>query len=334
MKYIEFKVHASRQGIEQVTALLMSEGVDSVSIDDPEDIEDVFSKEHQYDWDYVDDSIKEELEREPSISAYFEDTEENREKVQQLKIAVMMLKSRELEGAYGWDADFGRLYAEDIYVNDEDWKDKWKEFFKPSRITDRLVVKPTWEEYSPSGEELVIELDPGMAFGTGTHETTALCMRLIEKYLGDNPESRKLLDIGCGSGILSIGAALLGCGEILAVDIDEDAVRTAAENVEKNGLENKIKVIKGDLAEGVDFKGDIIAANLMADLVIRLASSAAAHLNEGGIFISSGILMEKKDKVEEAISSCGFSIKEVVCDGEWCAITAEADDNKRRSGER
>ena len=322
MKYIEFKVRASRQGIEQVTAMFMSKGIDSVSITDPADMEDILNKKNEYDWDYVDDQLKEDLEREPSISAYFENTPENREKIQELKIAVMMLKSKELEGLYGWDVDFGRLYAEAVTVDDEDWKDKWKENFKPSKITKRIVVKPTWEEYIAGDGEIVLQIDPGMAFGTGTHETTSLCLRLMEKYLSDFPENKKVLDIGCGSGILSIAAALLGAGEVMAVEIDKDAVSVAAENVKLNGVLNNVSVVQGDLTKGIDFKADIIVANLMADLVMVLAESAANHMEDGGIFISSGILTEKKETVSEAIRNAGFEILEIEDDGEWCAIVA------------
>ena len=322
MKYIEFKVRASRQGIEQLTALFLSKGIDSVSINDPADIDDVLNKKNGYEWDYVNDDIKGILDREPSISTYFEDTPENREKIQELKIAVMMLKSKELEGLYGWDVDFGRLYAEDIIVDDEDWKDKWKENFKPTRVTDKLVIKPTWEQYEASEGEVVLQLDPGMAFGTGTHETTSLCLKLIEKYLGEKPQDKKVLDVGCGSGILSIAAALLGCSEVLGIDIDEDAVQVADENVELNGVSHKVKIQSGDLIKGIDFKGDIIVANLMADLVAELAESAKAHLEQGGVFISSGILIEKKDMVADAVKAAGFDIVEIVEDGEWCAIAA------------
>ena len=322
MKYIEFKVRASRQGIEQVTAMFMSKGIDSVSITDPADMEDILNKKNEYDWDYVDDQLKEDLEREPSISAYFEDTPENREKIQELKIAVMMLKSKELEGLYGWDVDFGRLYAEAVTVDDEDWKDKWKENFKPSKITKRIVVKPTWEEYIAGDGEIVLQIDPGMAFGTGTHETTSLCLRLMEKYLSDFPENKKVLDIGCGSGILSIAAALLGAGEVMAVEIDKDAVSVAEENVKLNGVLNNVSVVQGDLTKGIDFRADIIVANLMADLVMVLAESAANHMEDGGIFISSGILTEKKETVSEAIRNAGFEILEIEEDGEWCAIVA------------
>ena len=322
MKYIEFKVHASRQGIEQVTAMYLRMGIDQVSIDDPADMEDILNKKNEYGWDYVDDDLKKGLDREPTISIYFEDTEENREKIQQLKLQVMMLKSKELEGLFGWDVDFGRLYAEDIIVDDADWKDKWKEYFKPVRITDRLVVKPTWEEYEPNDGEKVIQIDPGMAFGTGTHETTSLCLKLMEKYLGDEPQDKEVLDVGCGSGILSIAAALLGCRSVTGVEIDEDAVRVAEENVELNGIGDRVEILQGDLTEGIESKADIIVANLMADLVMTLSKSAKEHLKDGGIFISSGILLEKKGIVSDAVKKAGFEIIEIAEDGEWCAIAA------------
>ena len=322
MRYIQFKIHASRQGVEQVTALLMANGIYEVSVDDPADMEEILDKKNQYDWDYIDDSLKEDLEREPVVSAYFEDTPENAEKIQHLKLEIMKLKSRELEGVYGWDVDFGRLYAEEVSVDDRDWKDRWKEFFKPVGITDKLVVKPTWEAYTPAAGEKVLELDPGMAFGTGTHETTALCMKLMEKYLGSDCGDKKVLDVGCGSGILSIGAALLGCRQVLAVEIDEDAVQVVRENVAANGVENVVTVQKGDLTEGLDYRADVIAANLMADLVVRLASHAGKHLKAGGVFISSGILTEKRDQTAAAIEKAGFEILEIPEDGMWCAIAA------------
>lgn len=322
MKYIEFKVHASRQGIEQVTALLMLKGITQVSINDPADMNDILNKKNEYDWDYVDDGLKENLDSEPTLSCYFEDTPENHKKVQQLKIAVMMLKSQELEGKYGWDVNFGRLYAEDIIVDDETWKDKWKENFKPVKITDKLVVKPTWEEYEAAEGEVVLEIDPGMAFGTGTHETTSLCLKLMEKYLGDAAAEKKVLDVGCGSGILSIAAALAGCTDVLGVEIDDDAVRVAKENVELNKVQDTVKIVQGDLTKGIDYKADIVVANLMAELVIVLSESTKEHMAENGVFISSGILVEKQEKVSAALEEAGFEIIEIVEDGEWCAIAA------------
>ncbi len=323
MKYIEFRIHASKQGIEQVTAMLMTKGIDQLVINDPADMEDILDKKNEYGWDYIEDGLKDNLDREPTVSAFFEDTPENRELVQQLKIAVMMLKSKEMEGIFGWDADLGRLYAEDIIVDDEAWKDKWKENFKPVKITERLVVKPTWEEYQASVGEVVIQIDPGMAFGTGTHETTSLCLKMLERYLGENPAAKKVLDVGCGSGILSIGAALLGCADVLGVEIDGDAVTVAEENVALNQVQDQVRIMRGNLIEGIDFKADVLVANLMADLVITLAECAGTHLETGGVFLSSGILLEKKDKVSAAIEAAGFEIIEIAEDGEWCAIAAK-----------
>ena len=342
MKYIELKIHASHQGVEMVTEMLMRNGITAISVDDPADLQDILDKKNEYGWDYIDDSVKDRPDREPQVKVYLDDTDEGREQLQHLKIEVMKLKSQEMEGKFGWDVDFGRLYAEAEVVDDEAWKDKWKEYFKPARITDRIVVCPSWEKFEPRPQDLVIDIDPGMAFGTGTHETTRLCMALLQLYLAKagtavktgadakagapdksgTAQNTRVLDVGCGSGILAIGAALLGASEVTGVEIDPDAVAVAKENVEKNGLADRIRVLQGDLTEGLDLEADIIVANLMADLVMRLAAPAAEHLAENGVFISSGILVEKRELVSEAIRSAGFNIERVVTDGEWCAIAA------------
>ncbi|MBQ9015439.1 MAG: 50S ribosomal protein L11 methyltransferase [Firmicutes bacterium] len=321
MKYIELKIHASRQGVEMVTEMLMRNGITAISVDDPEDLQDILDKKNEYGWDYIDDALKNRRQRDAQVRVYLDDTDEGRRQLQHLKIEVMKLKSLELEGKFGWDVDFGRLYAESEIVDDEDWKDKWKENFHPAHITDRIVVKPTWEGYDAKAGELVIEIDPGMAFGTGTHETTRLCMALMQLYL-TRAAGARVLDVGCGSGILSIGAALLGASEVTGVEIDPDAVRVAKENVDKNGMTGEIRILEGDLTEGLELEADILVANLMADLVVRLAGPAAEHLAEGGVFISSGILAEKRESVSEAIRGAGFTIERVVTDGEWCAIAA------------
>ena len=148
MKYRELKVHATRQGIEAVTQLLLSMGIDQVAIDDPADLDEIMNKEHQYDWDYVDESLKANSHREPTLSAYFEDTEENRKLISEIKVKLMMLKADEQYREFGEDVNFGRLYAEEIPV-DDGWQDAWKEHFKPVKVTESIVVKPTWEEYTP-----------------------------------------------------------------------------------------------------------------------------------------------------------------------------------------
>ena len=321
MKYTAFEVRGTSAGLEMITAIMMNHGIDYISIDDPEDMEDILNKKNEYGWDYIDDELKENLDREPVLSVYF-DENQDMSIIDVLKADIEKLKQDVAEGAYGESFDGGSLEVTVSVSDDSQWKDKWKEFFHPSRITERLVVKPSWEEYRAEPDDLIIEIDPGMAFGTGTHETTSLCMKLMEKYFGEFGENVKVLDVGCGSGILSIAASLLGAGEVLGVEIDKDAVQVARENVQLNKCDDNVRVIEGDLTKGIDFKGDIIVANLMADLVMMLSKSARDHLEDGGIFISSGILTDKEKVVSEAITDAGFTIEEVMVDGEWCAIAA------------
>ena len=335
MRYIQIKIHASRQGIEAAAPILFSYGVTGYSVDDPADFEGILDKKEEYEWDYVDQELLDEhmgklSGREPVLTAWLEDTEENRETVQSIKIDILKLKAEEQYHTFGEEADFGRLYVETETVDDEAWKDKWKENFKPTKITDRIVVKPTWEPYDAKAGELVLEIDPGTAFGTGTHETTSLCMKLLEKYAADSglaadvgdTGALRVIDVGCGSGILSVAAVLLGCRYVLGTEIDPEAVEIARENVELNGVSANVKVLEANLLNGVNYKADIIVANLMHDLVIRLAPEAIKRLDTGGVFIASGILLEKRDQVAEAVEAAGFEILEIPEDGEWCAIAA------------
>lgn len=305
MKYIQIDTEAEGCQLEQITGLLLSEGITDTVVTDPHDIEDLMDKKNDYDWDYIDPKVLETEQTVPKITFYLEDDQQGRLRAQEIteKIKSVFPNVR-------------------IFVTTEDdssWKDEWKKYFKPARITDKLTVKPTWHQYLPDENELIIEIDPGMAFGTGTHETTSLCMKLMEKYI---KEGDAVLDVGCGSGILSIGAALLGAGEVLAVDIDPEAVEVSKENVAKNGCRDKVSVKIGNLAEGLDFKADMVLANLMADLVMNLSRHVGKVLRKDGIYISSGILTEKKEQVAAVIEECGFEIKEIREDGMWCAIAA------------
>ncbi len=310
MKYLECKIHVSRAGIEPVLAMLMNHGITDAVVDDPNDIDELLQKEHGYEWDYIDDEVLALKDAEPLITFYLDDSKEG--------LALLADISSDC-GNGAVSAAIGELTCEMSVVDDEDWKDKWKEYFKPSKITGSLVVKPSWEEYVAKEGEKVIEIDPGQAFGTGTHETTSLCIKLMEKY---GVEGKKVLDVGCGSGILSIAAGLLGASDVLGIEIDPVAVPIARENVALNGLSDRVAVRLGDLTKGVDYKADVIVANLMADLVMTLSKDAARHLEKGGIYISSGILVEKEELVRRAIEECGFEIAEIAEDGDWCAICA------------
>ncbi|NBH60162.1 50S ribosomal protein L11 methyltransferase [Anaerotruncus sp. 80] len=317
MKYLEINIETSAAGIEPVVSALLNLGITDTVVEDPRDIEDLMDKKQTYDWDYLDDSIIEKMKESPKVTVYLEDTEENRTLAEQIAPAMEELRSKAREGIFGEGADFGSLRVSKKQEDDTQWKDKWKEYFKPARIAENIVVKPTWESYERQGDEKVIEIDPGMAFGTGTHETTSLCVKMLEKY---QKESDKVLDVGCGSGILSIAAALLGAEDVLGVDIDPVAVEVAAENIELNGVANVAKAQYGDLTKGIDYKADIVVANLMADLVMMLSEDVARHMQPGGLFISSGILVEKEVQVTEHLRSQGFGIVEVREDGGWCCI--------------
>src|SRR5665647_23814 len=294
MKYIETVIYTSVEGIDSVTNMLKEMGIEGIIIENPKDLEEFMNKKKSYDWDYIDAKVMELNDIEPNIKFYLEPTKKGNKQLDMIKIKSMMLKSKEYEGVFGPDVTLGRMYVDSKLVDDEDWKENWKEFFKTVRVTEKIIIKPSWEEYKKENlDDLIIGIDPGMAFGTGTHATTSLCLKLIEKYL---KKGDFVLDVGCGSGILSIASSLLGAEKTLGIDIDPIAVAISRENVELNKLADTVKIIEGDLAKRVSFKADIIAANLMADLVIMLTEDVAyTHLraHETDSYLVCRLLLEK-----------------------------------------
>ncbi len=200
-------------------------------------------------------------------------------------------------------------------TSQEDWEG-WKKFFKPTAVSKRVVIKPSWEHYSPKSGEVIIEIDPGMAFGTGTHETTRLCIRLLDKIIKGSEE---LLDIGTGSGILAIVAARLGVVKVKAIDNDESVIKIARENIINNGVENNIEVSATPL-ENLSSKFDIIVANILAETLIDMTKEIICHINRGGSIILSGILNSQIRKVADAYVKNGVQLEEVLGDGEWSAL--------------
>ena len=324
MEYIELRIQTEKKNLDLLEAELIENGFNSMMIDDPDDVIDILEHPDTYRYDYVNESLREDLGRKPVITLYFADDADGRAEMQRAEALLDEISA---------GADTGRLsegislvYRETAAGDDSEWLYKWQEFFKPARVGSRIVVRPSWEKYEAKEGDLVIDMDPGMAFGSGLHETTSMCIRALEKILsGDGSEyegTDRILDVGTGTGILAIAGVLLGADEALGIDIDPDAVRVANENIEKNGLADKIRAQYGDLTEGVDYKADIVVANLMADLVMRLSPAASGHLEPGGWYITSGILDIKEAVVSEAILSAGFEIEEVLHDGEWCAVIA------------
>ena len=311
MKWTEVLIKVDPQAVEAVTDILDGLGAQGVAIDEPVDVQKL--REDELYWDYIDEKLLENDTEETKIMAYFSEEETNLPE----KIAVIKEKIRNLT-EFGLSIGSGTVELSN--VNQEDWESAWKQYFKPVHVTDRIVVKPEWEEYSPQEGEIVIEIDPGMAFGTGTHETTSMCINQIEKNLkaGD-----RVIDIGSGSGILSMAAVLLGAEKATGVDLDPVAVRVALENVELNNLQDKIEILHGNLTDVIREKADIVVANIMADIILILLEDVREFIKDDGMFISSGIIQEKRAAVEARLLEKNFSIVEVETKGEWCAITAQ-----------
>lgn len=322
MEYLEVKVYTTTKGIDPVSGVFLAAGVEGIVVEDPGDFYELMEKKNAYDWDYVDEDLVQDLKnKETNVTAYLEKTPEGYAQLKQIEAEIWRLATFDACAAFEDTVCLlGRLKLCVRNVNDEDWKDNWKEYFKPEKITDRIVIKPSWEKYEKKDGEIVIEIDPGAAFGTGKHPTTTMCIKALEKYIV--PGESDVLDVGCGSGILSIAAGLLGARDVLGIDIDPLAVTVSKENVAFNKLESTIRIIEGDLTKGVDYKADIVAANLMADLVVILAKDVRRHMKPGGLYVSSGILAEKKDEVAGKIREAGFEIVEIYEEEEWVCIVA------------
>ncbi|MEA5065555.1 MAG: 50S ribosomal protein L11 methyltransferase, partial [Eubacteriales bacterium] len=214
-------------------------------------------------------------------------------------------------------AGMGALTVEVKTLDDEDWAENWKRQYKPFRLGEHMVIKPGWCAYEAQPGDKIIEIDPGLAFGTGTHETTALCVALVEQYV--KPGDR-VIDVGTGTGILAIAAARSGAAAVLASDIDPMAVKVAAENVRVNGLAHVIEARPGNLLEAVDEVCDVLTANIIADVIVQLAAPVRAHIREGGVFICSGIARERQQAVLDALKAAGYHDIDVREQGEWAAI--------------
>lgn len=209
-----------------------------------------------------------------------------------------------------------------VGVNEEDWANSWKQYYKPVKVGERIVICPAWEQYTPAEGELVIRMDPGMAFGTGTHETTRLVIRLLERYTQENC---RMLDVGTGTGILAICASRLGAGVCRAYDIDPTAVRVARENIAESGLAN-VTCDQSDLLRQVSLEGgkyDLICANIVADIIIRMTPDVGQYLADGGVILASGIIAERCDDVVATFEENGFEVIERLTDNDWCGLAVK-----------
>ncbi|HBG5343444.1 TPA: 50S ribosomal protein L11 methyltransferase [Clostridioides difficile] len=309
--WIEVTIKTTTEAVEPITNILYEQGAGGAVIEDPKDF--LFQKKNELDWDYVEEEVfKKNEEEDVLIKTYVSEEKNVMEFVEIIKQKVLGLKD------FGIDIGEGSVSLDQ--VNEADWANAWKAYYKPTKVGQRVVVKPTWEDYTMQDGDLIIELDPGMAFGTGTHETTSMCIRELEKYV--NKDS-KVFDIGCGSGILAIAAAKLGAKEVVAVDLDEVAVKVARENVLENKVEKSVSVMHGNLTDVIKDKADVIVANIIADIIKILAKDVQNFMKEDAIFISSGIILDKVEEVKESLIENGFEIVEVQKLGEWSAIVSK-----------
>ncbi len=316
MKWTKLTLSTMAEAVDLVSNMLNELGIEGIEI-----VDNVQITEHERKAMFID--ILPELDTEDktaSISFYLEEGENPKETI---------AKIQENLGLLSEFTDVGSGLIEVSETEDLDWINNWKVFFKPFRIDDTIVIKPTWEQLDQVSEtDLVIEIDPGTAFGTGSHETTKLCILGLKKFISSGT---KLLDVGCGSGILSIIGAKLGANEVLGIDIDSNAVITAYENAEVNHISSDVlTVINGDIITDKNVQNevgmgcyDIAVANILADVIIPLSAEIGQHMKPGGIFISSGIINTKKELVKEAILKNGFKIIEVNEMGEWVSIVAQ-----------
>jgi len=311
MNWIEITAHTTNEGVEAVSELFYQAGINGLIIDNPKDMEQF--KGQPGDWDYVDESLFNDKD-EVLIKGYLPDDPQSHDKIQQIRSSMAELLKKDL------GIDLGKGTIELSNVKEEDWANNWKKYYKPCKIGNKVVIKPSWESYVPEKGDIVLEMDPGMAFGTGTHETTSMCIELLEDRV--SPHTR-LLDIGCGTGILSIAALLLGANSAVAVDIDPNAVKVAEENAKMNNVSDRISIIQGNLLDKIEGKYDIIVANIIADVIIDISKHIKSYLNPEGIFIASGIIKDRVDDVESALTEQGFNIIEKKTKGEWVAIVSQ-----------
>lgn len=312
MDYLEVAVYTTTQAGDAVAEVMMEAGADGVSIEDAQDV--ILHQHADSEWDYIDPDIHSDLCGEVRVICYLPRDEELRGRLDQIKYRMEDLLELSDEG---WNVGSGRIATR--VVHQDDWANAWKKYYTSIKVGENLVVVPTWEHYQPGDKEIVIHLDPGMAFGTGTHETTVMCMQMLEKTV---QPGHTMLDVGCGTGILSLCTARLGVKKIIAIDKDPVAVRVCRENVALNGLQKRIKVVQGDLLDKPYAKVDILAVNIVADAVIEVVRHASEVMHAHTQMICSGIIKDREPDVCAALDRAGLAVKERMEMGEWIAMRA------------
>jgi ribosomal protein L11 methyltransferase len=318
MLWNEITIHTTEEAIEMISNFLHEAGAGGVSIEESGSLNK--PRDTSY-GQWYDRPLNDIPEGQAIIKGYFAEEVDMDSIRSQIEPRVKELRT--------FDIDPGEVQYELKTVDEDDWANAWKQYFKPLRVSDRLTIKPTWEDYEPaSEEEKIIELDPGMAFGTGTHPTTSLCLRTLESVIKGGEE---VIDVGTGSGILAIGAVKLGAKHVLALDLDPVAVSSARENTRLNGLEERITIKESDLLSvlnasdptlGIQLPVKLVVANILAEIILLFIDDVYKALEPGGIYIASGIWKNKEEVVETALKAAGFEIAEISRDEDWLAFVA------------
>ena len=303
MKWLELKIDAAPAGLEPVSALLEDLGITGLVIDDEGDFQDFLEHNHAY-WDYVDDQLMQEKKGLCRITFYLEDSPDGYNTLAQVRMALSRVKQEHPE--------YGRLLLTMENMEDADWENNWKQFYKPMEIGDRLIVIPEWESTGVPEGRVALRLNPGLTFGTGSHATTRLCLTALEETIHGG---ERVLDLGCGSGILSIAALRLGAEHAFACDIDEKCVEVAYENAALNGIDRSRYTVRwGDVLSDQQLKAeigggyDMVVANIVADVIIGLSGQVRPFLKEGGLFLCSGIIDDRAEEVAQRLREAGWDI--------------------------
>ncbi len=317
MNWLELHIDTTHAGLEPVETLLSSLGIDGVVINDETEFQDFLEANHQY-WDYVDEDLEQQMQGKSQVTFYLQADEEGFAKMGEVRMALQGLK----ETAQGC----GTLLMTVSDLQDADWENNWKQYYKPMEIGERLLVIPQWEQADAKGRVPLI-LDPGLTFGTGSHATTRLCLTALEKAVQGGEQ---VLDLGCGSGILSIAALRLGAAHATAVDIDDKCLTVAYENAALNGIGKDTYTVKvGDVLTDEAMRAEIgggyniVLANIVADVIIGLAPMVRSLLAPGGLFLCSGIIDDRAEEVAEQLRAAGLEITESRSSEGWFAYTCK-----------
>ena len=322
MDWLAVSIYTAPEGIDPLCGRLYNLGVTGVEIVDKDDFEDFLENNKQY-WDYVDEELREKMSGETRVKIYLSDNETGHKMLQSVRDDLASFKSLDDDNA------FGTLRIEIDSMREEDWENNWKQYFKPIYVGDRLIIKPEWETIDNGDGKIIFNIDPGMTFGSGQHETTRLCVETLDEIV---KKGDKVLDLGCGSGILSIISLMIGASEARAVDIDPNCKKIAYSNAALNGIgEDVYTVLDGNILTDDAFKNDteksgpydIVVANIVADVIIPLSDDVRRYLKEDGIFIASGIIEPRLPEVRDAIERNGFIIKEIKKENDWYCIISQ-----------